>query len=233
VAFAPAVHYGALLTGQFLLLEDEVNDVLTAALDAGLGVTGLAAMTSFDGPRLHKLDVTGRGRFEDLASAFRKGLDAIGEVRRRHTSGGNRWQRPDLSVESSIDKGPIDAILSMKGSVVGGAYRAAIGKRVLLNGEAVGREMGFATSVSFTGKDECAVASGEFVETREVLQKVLRAMRMKGLNIDSIRNHTLGEHPQIVFVQFWAQGKTTDLAQAIRYVLNVEVGATPVSAVIM
>ena len=43
VSFTSAIHHEAILTGQFLLLEDEVNPVITVVLDAGLDVTGLAA----------------------------------------------------------------------------------------------------------------------------------------------------------------------------------------------
>src|SRR5438067_10107421 len=38
VSFASAVHHEALLTGQLLLLEDEVDPVLTTALNSGLEV---------------------------------------------------------------------------------------------------------------------------------------------------------------------------------------------------
>src|SRR5205823_4718293 len=58
-AFSPAIHEEAVLTGQFLLLDNEVNSVLSAALDAGLEVTGLASSSVFDGPRLYTLDVSG------------------------------------------------------------------------------------------------------------------------------------------------------------------------------
>jgi len=67
-AFTSAIHHEAVLTGQFLLLEDEVNPVITVALDAGLDVTGLAASSLFEGPRLQTLDVTGTGTFQGLAS---------------------------------------------------------------------------------------------------------------------------------------------------------------------
>ena len=51
VAFTSAVHYEALLTGQFLLLEDEVDPVMTAALDSGFNITGLSDGSVFGGPR--------------------------------------------------------------------------------------------------------------------------------------------------------------------------------------
>src|SRR5258708_15919356 len=77
VAFASAVHHETLLTGQFLLMEDEVDPVLTTALDAGLEVTGLADSSLIQGPRLKALDVTGVGTYQNLASAFRRTLDEI------------------------------------------------------------------------------------------------------------------------------------------------------------
>jgi hypothetical protein len=49
VAFTSAIHHDALVTGQFLLLEDEVNPVITVALESGLDVTGLAALPLFEG----------------------------------------------------------------------------------------------------------------------------------------------------------------------------------------
>src|SRR5579871_2759857 len=43
----------AVLTGQLLLLEDEVDPVISAALDTKLEVTGLAVASVFDGPHLY------------------------------------------------------------------------------------------------------------------------------------------------------------------------------------
>src|SRR6266851_880151 len=81
VAFMPAIHHEALLTGQLLLLEDEVDSVLTITLDAGLEVTGLADSSLFNGPRVKALDVMGVGTYQNLASAFRKTLDEIRRMR--------------------------------------------------------------------------------------------------------------------------------------------------------
>jgi hypothetical protein len=224
-AFTSAIHHEAILTGQFLLLEDEVNPVITVALDAGLDVTGLAASSLFEGPRLQTLDVTGTGTFQGLASAFRKGLDEIRRVRRTANPRLTKFAVPAVPLESTIDAGPLDAILSMKGVVIGGVYRASIGSRAILHGEMIGREMGMSTWVSFAGTNDHALAHGEFVETPDGLKILLKALRAKGVNIVSIRNHTLGEHPQFVFVRFWGQDSALELAKKIRYVLDSQVGA--------
>jgi hypothetical protein len=225
VAFSSGVHHEAMLAGQFLLLDDEVNPVLDVVLEAGLEVTGLATSCSFQGPHLHTIDVAGLGAFPNLASAFRKGLEAVQRVRRTAAVSPKQSATPTLPIESEIDPGPLDAVLSMKGTSVGGVYKAAIGSRTLLNGELIGREMGMSTWISIAGRDDHALAHGEFIESPDGLRKLLTALRSKGIHIASIRNHTVGEHPQWVFVRFWGEGTAIQLAKAVRYALDVQVGA--------
>jgi hypothetical protein len=223
-AFMPAIHHQALLAGQLLLLKDEVDPVLTVVLDAGLEVTGLADSSVFDGPRVETLDVTGVGTYQALASAFRKALDEIRRMRAvatRHTNSA----LPELHLDSSIDPSPLNTILSMRGLVSEGAYRAAIGRRALLRGETVGREMGISTWIAFTGTDDHALVQGEFAATSDELQNLLKALRFKHFKVTSIRNRTAGEHPQFLFVRFWQQGKSVELARGLRYALDVQVGA--------
>src|SRR5215471_2897775 len=57
VAFTPSVHHDALLTAQFLLLEDEVDSVSDSTLNSGLEVTGLADSSLFGEIRTKTLDV--------------------------------------------------------------------------------------------------------------------------------------------------------------------------------
>jgi hypothetical protein len=223
-AFTSAVHQEAVLTGQLLLLEDEVNPVLTAALRAHLEVTGLSQFRAFDGPRVQVLDVTGVGTFSDLASDFRKCLDEVQQVRRTATMHGKRLDLPTPPMENAIDPEPLDSILSVTGTVVDGVYRVAIGRRVVVHGETIGREMGITTWFSFAGQSNRAVVHGEFVESSDGLKKLLTALRIKEFKIISIRNHLAGEHPSILFVHFCAEGGAVQLAKDLRYVLDVQVG---------
>ena len=224
-AFKSGIDGQAILTGQLLLLDDEVDSVISAALEAKLDVTGLASSSVFDGPRLSTIDVMANGTFEELAAGFRKCLDRIQQVRRAR--GRPKARAPDAPIESSIDPGPIDAVLSIKGLVIGGTYRAAIGANAVLWGEQVGREMGMSTWVSIAGTRDRAVAHGEFIASTDDLQRVLKALRLKGISITSIRNHTMGEHPQFVFVHFRGEGAALDLARAVKYALDAQVGKEP------
>jgi hypothetical protein len=171
VSLTSAVHHEAFLSGQLLLLEGEVNPVMTAVLNSGLEINGLADSTTFDGPRLKTLDVTGVGTYQSLASAFRKALD---EIRRTRVDAIREPKvvPPGLSLDSSINPHPLDDVLSMRGSVSGGVYSAAIGRRALSHGETIGREMGVTSWVSLSGTDDRAFAQGEFVATSDELQNL-------------------------------------------------------------
>jgi Domain of Unknown Function (DUF1259) len=116
-------------------------------------------------------------------------------------------------------------ILSMRGSVSQGVYRAAIGQRALLFDELLGREMGISTWVVFTGTDNNALAHGEFVTRPDELQKLLKALISRNIKVVSIRNHMVGEHPEFLFVRFWQQGRSVEVAKGVRYALDVQVGA--------
>src|SRR5215469_5987970 len=100
-AFSAAIHEEALLSGQFLLLPDEVNPLIGASLDAGLEVTGLAPSCLFVGACLYTLDISGRGTFQNLAISFRKGMDEISKTRRAEILAARRLTRPRVPVESA------------------------------------------------------------------------------------------------------------------------------------
>src|SRR5262249_12412246 len=227
VAFSPEIRGGGLLIGELQLREDEVNPVASAALDAGLEITGLGNSMLFDQPRLLTLNLSGTGPFDKLASGVRKCLDAIAGVRSAKASAPSRPQFPKTS---AINGGPIDAILSMKGSVTNGVYRASIGQITVLNNTPIGKEMGVSTSVVFSGTNQNAIVQGEIVATGEQFQRVLKALRAKRLELISIRNHIIGEHPQVVFIRFEGSGPATDLARAVRYALDAQVGTVKPAA---
>jgi hypothetical protein len=224
VGFASAIHEEALVAGQLLLLEEEVNTVLSTVLVGKLQVTGLAPSFGFDGRRLYALDFTGTGEFRQLATDVRRSLDGIILAGRTATRASHHNTPVALPTKNAIDKDPINGILAMRGTIVGGVYRAAIGRKVLLGAETVGREMGMSTWVSFAGTNDRALTHIDLLATSEELQRVLTAACRVGMNVTSIRNHTLGEHPQLVFVHFWAEGTSVALAKAIRHILEVQVG---------
>src|SRR4030081_2120193 len=74
------------MMGDLVLLEDEVNPVMSAVLDNGLEVTALHNHFFFETPRIFYMHVHGHGKAADLAKMAKPALDLIGRGSAQHTS---------------------------------------------------------------------------------------------------------------------------------------------------
>jgi uncharacterized protein DUF1259 len=61
----------AMVLGEIVLFEDEVNPVLSLALDSGLQVTSLHNNFFFDKPKVYFMHIGGEGSVEKLAEGVR------------------------------------------------------------------------------------------------------------------------------------------------------------------
>src|SRR5450756_997843 len=68
------------MMGDLVLLEDEVNPVLSALLANGLEATALHNHFFFESPRIFYMHVHGHGKAEDLARRAKPAVDLIGHV---------------------------------------------------------------------------------------------------------------------------------------------------------
>src|SRR2546423_15599383 len=74
------------MMGDLVLLEDEVNPVMSALLSNGLEVTALHNHFFFESPRIFYMHVHGHGKAADLARMARPALDLIGKGSPLHQS---------------------------------------------------------------------------------------------------------------------------------------------------
>src|SRR6184192_538193 len=76
-AFTKGAHTEAMVMGDTVLFEDEVNAAMSAALDDGLSVTALHNHFFFDRPKVYFMHIEGEGGVDQLAGAVRKVYDKI------------------------------------------------------------------------------------------------------------------------------------------------------------
>src|SRR5262249_30443222 len=76
-----SINDGAMVMGDTVLFEDEVNAAMSAALDNGLNVTALHNHFFFDHPKVYFMHIEGEGAVDKLADAIRKIYDAAKQVR--------------------------------------------------------------------------------------------------------------------------------------------------------
>src|SRR5438094_5398981 len=71
-AFTKGVHTEAMVMGDTVLFEDEVNAAMIAAVDNGVNVTALHNHFFFDQPKVFFMHIEGEGTADKLASAVKK-----------------------------------------------------------------------------------------------------------------------------------------------------------------
>src|SRR5467141_1563894 len=86
VALTKGTDGSDVMMGDLVLLQDEVNPVMSAFLDNGIEVTALHNHFFFDEPRIYFMHVMGHGTAADLARMAKPAVDMIGHVPLSHPS---------------------------------------------------------------------------------------------------------------------------------------------------
>lgn len=203
--------------GDLVLLEDQVNTVMSVALDQGLEVTALHNHFFWDTPKVMFMHIGGTGAEAALASAVGKVFAKMAE-----TAGG-KGELPKAEIDparTSLAPSKIDAILGTKGALASGVYKVVIGRTARMHGHDMAAAMGVNTWAAFAGSDETAVVDGDFAMLESELQGVLKALRRAGILVVAIHHHMTHEEPRILFLHYWGVGRTQDLAKGLRAALD-------------
>lgn len=210
----------AMIMGDLVLFEDEVNPVMSAALDAGIHVTALHNHFFYDNPRVYFMHIGGEGTVEKLAKGVHACFDAIKSVRKDHPQPSDSFPGKSIQTTSSITGKSIEDIFNLKGEAKDGMFKVVIGRDLEMKcGCKAGKEMGVNTWAAFAGSDDNAIVDGDFAVLESELQHVLRSLRHSGINIVAIHHHMIDETPRMLFLHYWGRGKAQNLARAIKSAL--------------
>ena len=203
--------------GDLVLQEDQVNPVMSTALDNGLQVTALHNHFFWDTPKVMFMHIGGSADQATLATA-------VGRVfaRMSETAGGKgEVLKADVDpARTSLDAKKIDAVLGRTGTLASGVYKVVVGRTTRMHGHDMGATMGVNTWAAFAGSDERAVVDGDFATLESELQDVLKALRGAGIAIVAIHQHMTDEQPRIMFLHYWGVGRTEDLARGLKTALD-------------
>jgi hypothetical protein len=218
-AFTKGAHTEAMVMGDTVLFEDEVNFAMSAALDNGLSVTALHNHFFFDHPKVFFMHIEGEGTVEKLASAVKKVYDTTKAIRGRNAKPAESFSvvgQTSLPEKSSITAAPLNEIFGTQSEAKEGMVKFAIGRPAKMHGVNLDKEMGVNTWAAFAGSDDNAVVDGDFAVTEDELQPVLKSLLKDKINIVAIHQHMTHEEPRIMFFHYWGRGRAKDLANAVK-----------------
>jgi hypothetical protein len=218
-AFTKGAHTEAMVMGDTVLFEDEVNSAMSAALDNGLSVTALHNHFFFDQPKVYFMHIEGEGSVDKLAGAVRKIYDTTKAIRGQSAKPAASFptagQGP-LPEKSSITAAPLNEIFGMQGESKDGMVKFTIGRPAKMHGTSINKDMGVNTWAAFAGSDDNAIVDGDFAVTEDELQPVLKSLLENKINVVAIHQHMTHEEPRIMFFHYWGRGRAKDLAQAVK-----------------
>jgi hypothetical protein len=201
----------SMVMGDLVLLEKEINPVISALAEADISVTALHNHFIGEIPRIMYMHVYGMGEKAVLARGIRTALDKTGTP--KPASAVTPTTQPSLQMDTKR----LQEIIGQTGKEGGGVLKITLGcEGVKMGGTEITSSMGLNTWVAFVGTSERAHVAGDVAMTASEVNKVIRALRKGGIDIAAVHNHMLDEQPRIFFLHYWGTGPAEQLAQTVR-----------------
>jgi hypothetical protein len=206
------------MMGDLVLLQDEVNPVMSALLDNGLEVTALHNHFFWDEPRMFYMHVHGHGSPMDLARKVKPALDLIGRQAKPTST-------PPSAAPSSgaLDAAKLAQIAGHMGEQNGAVYKITVGRddlKMTEMGAPINSRMGLNTWAAFVGTDAKAAIAGDVAMLPAEVTPVLKALRQNGLDVVAIHHHMLDTQPGVIFLHYWGTGPADKLATGFKAALD-------------
>ncbi len=214
-AFTP-MRGGAIVMGDLVLLETEINPVMAKLIEGGIEITAVHNHLLRANPETFYMHIGGHGDPVKMAEAIRSAL-ALSKTPFDPPAA----QAPAAAID--LNTAQLDQIIGAKGTVNGGVYQFNVPRRdpITDNGMTVPTPMGSANAINFQPTDGGKAAiTGDFVITGDEVNPLIKALRANGIEVTAIHSHMLTEQPRVFFVHFWANDDALKLAKGLRAALD-------------
>src|SRR5215472_11093339 len=216
VAFTKTTDGNEVMMGDLVLLQEEVNPVMSALLDNGVEATALHNHFFWDDPHVFYMHVHGIGGAADLARKIKPALDLIGHVKAPATV-------PFSATGTPLDTAKIAKTVGHEGEQSGAVYKITVGRDDIGmkdHGAKINARMGLNTWAAFYGTQEDAVVAGDIAMLETELTPVLKTLRKNGIDVVAIHHHMTEEKPLVIFLHYWGRGSAEKLANAFKNALS-------------
>jgi hypothetical protein len=216
-AFKP-MHGGAMVMGDLVLLDTEVNPVMAKLIENGVEITAVHNHVLRGNPATYYMHIGGQGDPVKLATAIRTALAASKTPLMPPAA-------PAAQPAIDLDTAQLDQIIGAKGQPNGGVYQFGVPRRDPISDNGMQMApvgpLGLATAIGFqpTGGGKAAI-TGDFVLTWDEVNPVINTLRSNGIEVTAVHSHMLNEQPRLFFMHFWANDDAVKLAKGLRAALD-------------
>jgi len=207
----------AMVMGDLVLTQDELNPVMKKLTDAGIEITAVHNHLLRAEPFTLYMHVSGRGDPVKLAALLHEGLALSKTPLVQPASSSSAPPSLDL------DQAAVQSALGYSGKANGGVLQFSIPRAdpISEGGMDVPEAMGSAIAINMqsAGAGKLA-ATGDFVLTGDEVNPVIKALRDNGIEVTALHNHMIGEEPRTFFMHFWANDEAGKVVRGLRSALD-------------
>lgn len=216
VAFKPMGNQ-AMVMGDLVLTESEINPVMARILSDGMEVTAVHNHLLRASPATFYMHIGGHGDPVKMALTIREALVLS------KTPGVIAPATTGAPAALDLDTAKLDVAIGVKGRATGGVYQFGVPRADVISadGMAVPAALGSAHAINFqpTGNGKAAI-TGDFVALASEVNPLISTLRSNGIEVTAIHNHMLTDEPRVFFIHFWANDDAVQLANSLRAALE-------------
>lgn len=202
----------SMLMGDLVLLEDEVDSVMSSLFENGINVTALHNHLQHEQPSIMYLHIKGEGEPVKLAQGVRNTLSQTATPFKSK-------QLPPAQIDWSL----IENILGRKGMHKDKVLQLSFPRSIVIteDGHQLSPAMGTSHGINFQSVGDKVATTGDFVLLANEVNPVATLLLKNNIAVTAIHNHMLTEVPRLFFMHFWAVDMPEHLAQTFKSVLNL------------
>jgi hypothetical protein len=206
----------AMVMGDLVLLEDEVNPVIEKLRAASFEISAVHNHLIEETPHVMYVHYMGHGAASQLASSLRAAL-AVSKT---------PLEKPAASAEEATPPAWVKAVedsIGRKGTLKGGvlSYGVPRSDSVTVGGKTIPPAVGVAIAINFQAAESGNVATtGDFVLTAEEVNPVITELQAHHILVTGLHSHMLREQPRLFFMHFWSVGSPESVATGIAAALK-------------
>jgi hypothetical protein len=206
----------AMVMGDLVLLEEELNPVMAKLRSSGFEITAVHNHLMEETPKILYMHYMGHGPAEQLATSLRAAL-AVSKTPLEKPAASPEEPAPPAWVKS------VEDAVGRKGTFKGGvlSYGVPRSDTITMAGMTIAPAAGVGEAINFQAADSGNVATtGDFVLTVDEVNPVISELQAHHIFVTALHSHMLTEQPRLFFMHFWCVGSPESVGGGIAAALK-------------
>ena len=207
----------AMVMGDLVLLEGEINPVMEKLRTSGFEITAIHNHLLDEAPHVMYMHYMAHGPAVGLANSLQGALAVSKTPLGKPTAGSAEPANPPEWAKT------IEETVGHKGNFKGGVLSIGVPRAdaISMSGMTITPAQGVAESINFQEADSGKIATtGDFVLTATEVNSVISALEQHHILVTALHSHMLTEEPRLFFMHFWGYGPTQEVAAGIKAALD-------------